>query len=337
MSDDKWISIARAGVPPETGPGVFFEVEYSDLPGVGTWCLPSHQIEWARVSRYRRRTVVRGVSPTPHVRPSAADSGASSYGQPVGEEAMNDDDGWVLRAPGDVAPVIAHCYTVEVEYDYGKRRIYFRHDGIDWTNVKRYRCIPMTYAPETKIAGPAPALGEFSRPLTDRVKPGAGVGDPSSTAKGSGARFNEGKVPLDLIPGQILARYGRLPGDGAFGPRQALYHFGQFQMRVPGASAECLLNALAALDADGGLIEDIARVFDYGRQKYAEWNWAKGMAWSIPIGSALRHLVFGLLRDEKNDPESELPHRGHIGCNLVMLLWYEEFYPEGDDRPRLEL
>jgi len=30
-------------------------------------------------------------------------------------------------------------------------------------------------------------------------------------------------------------------------------------------------------------LEDEARVWMYGKQKYAAWNWAKGMEWSIPL------------------------------------------------------
>ena len=57
------------------------------------------------------------------------------------------------------------------------------------------------------------------------------VGDVDSDAKGSGARFNDGKPAFDLVP-------------------------------------------LVAL-------EDCAKVFEYGRRKYASWNWAKGFSvWS---------------------------------------------------------
>jgi Domain of unknown function (DUF5664) len=79
-------------------------------------------------------------------------------------------------------------------------------------------------------------------------------------------------------------------------------------------------------------LADAARVFDYGRKKYAEWNWAKGMAWSIPLACALRHCL-AILDGEENDPESGLPHVGHIKCNLLMLLTFAETFPDGDDRP----
>jgi hypothetical protein len=109
------------------------------------------------------------------------------------------------------------------------------------------------------------------------------IGDVNSTARGSGARYNDGKVALELIPGVAL--------------------------------------------------EDCARVFDYGRKKYAAWNWAKGMQWMVPFGCLLRHL-YAWARGEDNDPESGLPHLGHAMCNLVMLSTFARTYREGDDRPK---
>jgi hypothetical protein len=108
------------------------------------------------------------------------------------------------------------------------------------------------------------------------------VGDVESTERGSGARFNDGKVPLDLIPLSALI--------------------------------EC------------------ARVFDYGRKKYAAWNWAKGMDWSVPYGCLLRHMA-AWFDGEDSDPESGLPHLGHAMCNLVMLSTFARTFREGDDRP----
>lgn len=108
------------------------------------------------------------------------------------------------------------------------------------------------------------------------------VGDVDSDAKGSGARYNDGKPAFDLVP-------------------------------------------LVAL-------EDCAKVFEYGRRKYASWNWAKGMEWSIPLACILRHLS-AWQRGEDNDHESGLPHLGHVMCNLVMLTTYARTYPEGDNRP----
>lgn len=76
-----------------------------------------------------------------------------------------------------------------------------------------------------------------------------------------------------------------------------------------------------------------ARVWMFGKLKYAAWNWAKGMAWSVPYASALRHLA-AWQAGEENDPESGLSHIDHAICNLRMLKHYGTFYKEGDDRPK---
>lgn len=79
-------------------------------------------------------------------------------------------------------------------------------------------------------------------------------------------------------------------------------------------------------------LEDEARVWEYGKRKYAAWNWAKGMPWSAVFASLQRHLG-AWQAGEENDPESGLPHLAHAACNLRMLTLYSTTYKEGDDRP----
>lgn len=81
---------------------------------------------------------------------------------------------------------------------------------------------------------------------------------------------------------------------------------------------------------------DEVRVWMYGKEKYAAWNWTKGMAWSIPFACLLRHMA-AWQRGEENDPESGLPHLAHAACNLRMLTLYSKNFREGDDRPVKEL
>jgi hypothetical protein len=80
-------------------------------------------------------------------------------------------------------------------------------------------------------------------------------------------------------------------------------------------------------------LEDEARVWMYGKAKYAAWNWAKGMPWSVPLACALRHLA-AFQSGEDIDPESGQPHLAHAMCNLRMLTLYSRTYTEGDDRPK---
>ena len=161
----------------------------------------------------------------------------------------------------------------------------------------------------------------------------AGIGDITSATKGSGARFNAGKPPYDLVPLYLIAEhYARDKGDHrTLDGRMAimaLEHVGRWQART---EPDGLLRALDCLGVDSW--ESCARVFDYGRAKYAAWNWAKGMPWSAPLACAARHLL-AIIGGEAIDPESGQPHRGHVVCNIVMLLTYATTYPEGDDRPK---
>jgi len=155
------------------------------------------------------------------------------------------------------------------------------------------------------------------------------VGDINSTAKGSGARYNGGKAPLELIPLALIAEFYIAQVDEPTPEMLALQALGAFQARGSEGRAH-LIEALHHLGANGWA--ECAQVFDYGRGKYAAWNWAKGMAWSVPIACAARHLL-AKIRGEDVDPESGKPHRGHSYCNIVMLLTYEATFPEGDDRP----
>jgi hypothetical protein len=79
------------------------------------------------------------------------------------------------------------------------------------------------------------------------------------------------------------------------------------------------------------LLEGEARVWAYGAKKYSRNNWMKGMAWSVPLASMLRHIA-AWQAGEDIDPETGESHLDHISCNVRMLQLYRTTYPEGDDR-----
>ncbi|VWC90427.1 hypothetical protein BLA17378_04532 [Burkholderia aenigmatica] len=156
------------------------------------------------------------------------------------------------------------------------------------------------------------------------------VGDVNSNERGSGARYNDGKIAIELIPLRVIAEQFELaePMDNGFQPLLgALWNLALFQ---EGGDASYLHQAI---DCVGAAWDECANVMDYGRRKYAAWNWSKGMAWTIPLACAARHLIFGMMNSEVRDPESGFPHRGHFICNLMMLITFTRTYPEGDDRP----
>lgn len=84
------------------------------------------------------------------------------------------------------------------------------------------------------------------------------------------------------------------------------------------------------------LLEEVVRVWEYGAKKYAAWNWAKGMKWSIPYACIIRHLYAYWWKGERNDKESGCSHLAHVVCNVMMLMHFETAYQEGDDRPKKE-
>ena len=155
------------------------------------------------------------------------------------------------------------------------------------------------------------------------------VGNINGTARGTGARFNDNKPDLSLIPLTIIAG-STMPG--AFGdPEIDSLHFslsalGLFQTTGDG---EHIMDALTAIN---NRWRDAARVFEYGKKKYAAWNWVRGMDWSVPLACAARHAL-AILEGEETDPESGLPHIGHYMANLVMLAHFVRWYPEGNDLP----
>jgi hypothetical protein len=118
---------------------------------------------------------------------------------------------------------------------------------------------------------------------------------------------------------------------------KAMWYLGAFQKSHDPSHLIDLMCCLYEDDEYAQHIDtDAAKVFGYGAVKYAPWNWAKGMPWSVPVGCIGRHLL-ALLWGEELDKESGLPHRGHVGCNVMMLQHYAEHYTEGNDLPPQEL
>lgn len=151
------------------------------------------------------------------------------------------------------------------------------------------------------------------------------VGDVNATTRGSGARYNDGKAPLELIPAWLLAELGSNAFSDEPSAITIVRWLGEWQ--AGRMSALDILRNLHPGDA-----YECARVFGYGAKKYAAWNWIRGMQWSVPLGCALRH-AFAEIGGEDIDSESGFTHRGHLVCNLVMLAQFERTFPEGDDRP----
>jgi len=154
------------------------------------------------------------------------------------------------------------------------------------------------------------------------------VGDVNSSERGSGARYNDGKLQMDLIPVSYWLDHWYECGelDGHMRLRVALEALSAFQL----GDDDSVHQYMSGVDTMA--LEDATRVLEYGALKYAAWNWAKGMAWSVPTGCILRHAR-AIIEGQDIDHESGQPHMGHVVCNMMMLSWFIDHYPEGDDRP----
>lgn len=78
-------------------------------------------------------------------------------------------------------------------------------------------------------------------------------------------------------------------------------------------------------------LKPMVRVLEFGSQKYSDHNWKKGLKTTEICESMLRHIT-AYLNGEDMDPESNLPHIGHIMCNAKFLSYMWLFKKEFDDR-----
>lgn len=70
-------------------------------------------------------------------------------------------------------------------------------------------------------------------------------------------------------------------------------------------------------------LEPMVQVLMFGAQKYSPFNWQKGLQKDEILESAMRHLT-KMIDGEINDPESGLPHIGHLMCNCMFYQYMVE-------------
>ena len=78
-------------------------------------------------------------------------------------------------------------------------------------------------------------------------------------------------------------------------------------------------------------LEPMVRVLEMGAEKYAPYNWTKGMPVTEVSESLLRHM-FAYLDGEDTDPESGIEHLGNVMCNVMFLIHIMREKPEFDNR-----
>ncbi len=82
---------------------------------------------------------------------------------------------------------------------------------------------------------------------------------------------------------------------------------------------------------DFDALEDMVKVLEFGAKKYEDNNWKKGLKTPEIFESMMRHMT-AYMRGEDVDPESGLPHTGHILCNAMFLSYMQRFKPDFDTR-----
>lgn len=87
--------------------------------------------------------------------------------------------------------------------------------------------------------------------------------------------------------------------------------------------------SMALIDAD--FLLGLAKVLDFGKEKYAAHNWRGGISFSRLISAAYRHLG-AINKGEDLDSESSLPHVYHLACCVMFLSWMMENRKDLDDR-----
>ena len=81
-------------------------------------------------------------------------------------------------------------------------------------------------------------------------------------------------------------------------------------------------------------LKDMVAVMEFGAEKYERNNWQKGFPKDKLLDSMLRHID-AFYSGEDVDPESGLPHVGHIMCNAAFLAYHfgsnSKYWEDKDD------
>lgn len=80
-----------------------------------------------------------------------------------------------------------------------------------------------------------------------------------------------------------------------------------------------------------GPLEELAKVYTYGANKYEDNNWRRGLKWGRVFGAVMRHM-WAFWRGEDLDKESGLPHLAHAAWGCFTLLDYTKTQRKFDDR-----
>ena len=78
-------------------------------------------------------------------------------------------------------------------------------------------------------------------------------------------------------------------------------------------------------------LDELARVYGTGAEKYDDDNWLKGYRWRLSVGALFRHVARWMM-GESYDRETGLHHLAHAAWHCFALFVYETRKLGTDDR-----
>jgi hypothetical protein len=79
-------------------------------------------------------------------------------------------------------------------------------------------------------------------------------------------------------------------------------------------------------------LDEVARLYNAGAQKYSRDNWRKGYDWSLSFDSLIRHAR-SWWEGEETDPETGCSLLASVVFHAFGLMYFKEHHPQLDDRP----
>lgn len=80
-------------------------------------------------------------------------------------------------------------------------------------------------------------------------------------------------------------------------------------------------------------LDELARVYGVGAEKYEAHNFLKGYDWSLSAGALMRHVA-EWMKGTDTDPETECHHLAHAAWHCLALIMFDRFDLGADDRWR---
>ena len=71
-------------------------------------------------------------------------------------------------------------------------------------------------------------------------------------------------------------------------------------------------------------MQELAKLYTKGAEKYSPWGWAKGMAYSRVIGAMFRH-IYKYIAGETYDEETGCHHMIAVGWGAFAIVCYDKW------------